>query len=184
MSCKKLFFDLPVAFVTYFILCKKIFWIINTIPFRTMCHPSVCKEYRHCVVKWEHCSSNILLSKMANYPNTSLQTWKADNNTVSPDSEKSGRCRNVTSYGEVKGLIWLQFFRGGGATFLFQKKNLIFGIWKPYVTQSRFNNKQKLNRNKDKHRAVNPSSPIKSTLPDEKLWVITNQPISSSVMLI
>ena len=73
MSCKKLFFDLPVAFVTYFILCKKIFWIINTIPFRTMCHPSVCKEYRHCVVKWEHCSSNILLSKMANYPNTSLE---------------------------------------------------------------------------------------------------------------
>ena len=88
MSCKKLFFDLPVAFVTYFILCKKIFWIINTIPFRTMCHPSVCKEYRHCVVKWEHCSSNILLSKMANYPNTSLQTWKADNNSLTWLREK------------------------------------------------------------------------------------------------
>ena len=33
---------------------------------------------------------------MANYSNTSPQTLKADNNTVSPDSEGSGCCREVT----------------------------------------------------------------------------------------
>lgn len=47
MSCENLFFDMPVSFVTRFILCRKIFGIINTIPFRIMCHPSVCKKYRH-----------------------------------------------------------------------------------------------------------------------------------------